>query len=97
MHGLLALDEGRHLLTPLVTWADDIARTPNDHVSFGFGPHYCLGAHLTYVQMRAVFTELLPLQVERMGDHVRATESLSGHFPMGASVPRSPRLGTERC
>jgi cytochrome P450 len=36
-----------------------VDRTPNDHVSFGFGPHFCLGARLARVQMRALFTEVL--------------------------------------
>ncbi|MEU6751792.1 cytochrome P450, partial [Spirillospora sp. NPDC046719] len=34
------------------------ASPPRDHVSFGFGPHFCLGAHLARTQMRAVFREL---------------------------------------
>jgi cytochrome P450 len=37
----------------------DVARSPNKHLSFGFGPHLCLGAHLARVQMRAVFAEVL--------------------------------------
>ncbi|MFJ9606931.1 cytochrome P450 [Kitasatospora sp. NPDC101176] len=41
----------------------DITRTPNDHVSFGFGPHFCPGARLARLQMRSVLrhvAELLP-------------------------------------
>ncbi|MFI6496697.1 cytochrome P450 [Nonomuraea typhae] len=53
----------------------DVARTPNDHVSFGFGPHFCLGAHLARVQMRAVFAELLKWQVTLTGDPVRLTSN----------------------
>lgn len=34
-------------------------RTPNDHVSFGFGPHLCLGAYLARAQARALFSEVL--------------------------------------
>ncbi|WP_084957710.1 cytochrome P450 [Thermoactinospora rubra] len=49
----------------------DIARQPNDHVSFGFGPHFCLGAHLARVQMRAVFRELLAWRVELLAEPVR--------------------------
>ncbi|HEX3793378.1 MAG TPA: cytochrome P450 [Acidimicrobiales bacterium] len=36
-----------------------IDRSPNPHVSFGFGPHFCLGAALARLEARAVLTDLL--------------------------------------
>jgi cytochrome P450 len=38
----------------------DVARQPNRHLAFGFGAHYCLGALLAKMEMRALFGELIP-------------------------------------
>ena len=37
----------------------DITRTPNDHVAFGFGPHFCLGSSLARIEARVMFEQLL--------------------------------------
>jgi cytochrome P450 len=36
----------------------DVARDPNHHVAFGSGPHFCLGAALARIELRAMFEAL---------------------------------------
>jgi cytochrome P450 len=38
----------------------DVGRTPNKQLAFGFGVHYCLGAMLARMEIKALLTELVP-------------------------------------
>jgi cytochrome P450 len=38
----------------------DVGRTPNKHLAFGFGVHYCLGVQLAKMELRAFYSELIP-------------------------------------
>lgn len=44
----------------------DISRSPNHHVAFGFGAHFCLGAALARLEVAAVLDALLDRSVTRL-------------------------------
>lgn len=59
----------------------DLTRSDNDHVTFGFGPHFCLGAHLARRQVRSMLSELITQlgRLDLAGDPVR----LRSNFQQG--------------
>lgn len=48
----------------------DVRRTPNDHLAFGFGAHFCLGNALARIELQIMFRQLF----ERFGDIELATD-----------------------
>lgn len=37
----------------------DVTRSPNNHIGFGFGTHFCLGSSLARIEIRIMFEELI--------------------------------------
>jgi cytochrome P450 family 142 subfamily A polypeptide 1 len=75
----------------------DVRRHPNEHVAFGFGPHFCLGASLARLEISVMLDEL----VARLPDlaladpdadlHLRPANFISGleHLPV-TFTPTTP-------
>lgn len=59
----------------------DVGRTPNEHISFNYGEHFCLGANIARLEMKVMFEELL----KRMPDAELAgpVERLRSNFVSG--------------
>jgi cytochrome P450 len=55
-----------------------VDRSPNPHLAFGIGEHFCLGAHLARKTTGALFGELLPRleSVEPLGEAERVASNL---------------------
>jgi pimeloyl-[acyl-carrier protein] synthase len=57
----------------------DLGRTPNRHVAFGFGVHYCLGAPLSRIEMDIAFRALArQMPRPRLVDHTIQWRPLMG-------------------
>jgi cytochrome P450 len=56
----------------------DVGRSPNPHVSFGFGEHFCLGNSLARLEARVLFDHLVRRfsTVELAGDPERLRSNL---------------------
>ena len=72
----------------------DVGREPNDHVGFGLGVHFCLGANLARLELRVMFEELFARfeRFERAGELEWTNNNrLVGllHFPVRAYAKES--------
>lgn len=72
----------------------DIGRTPNDHLAFGYGTHFCLGAHLARIELRILFEELFARDVwfEALGPVTRARSNFINRIvslPVRVTVGRT--------
>jgi cytochrome P450 family 142 subfamily A polypeptide 1 len=77
----------------------DIGRTPNDHMAFGFGAHFCLGNRLARMELAVMFDRLL----DRLPDLVlasdeeppkRAANFVSGYETMPVTFTPTAPIGT---
>jgi cytochrome P450 len=67
--------------------AFDVGRTPNEHLGFGIGEHFCLGANLARLELRVLVRALAErlLDVELAGPVARLRSSFLGgvkHMPI---------------
>jgi cytochrome P450 family 142 subfamily A polypeptide 1 len=76
----------------------DILRTPNDHVAFGFGAHFCLGNRLARMELAVMFDCLLDrlpdlALAEQVEPPKRAANFVSGYETMPVVFTPSAPLG----
>jgi cholest-4-en-3-one 26-monooxygenase len=76
----------------------DITRSPNDHVAFGFGSHFCLGNRLARMELNVMFDRLLDrlpdLQLATDGEPPkRPANFVSGYETMPVTFTPTDRLG----
>jgi cholest-4-en-3-one 26-monooxygenase len=68
----------------------DITRDPNPHLSFGFGAHFCLGAHLARLETRCLLEQL----VKRVDSFVLAEPESYVRSSFISGVKRLPITAT---
>jgi cytochrome P450 family 142 subfamily A polypeptide 1 len=71
----------------------DIERSPNDHVAFGFGAHFCLGASLARMELQTMFERLLvrlpDLELATSAPVPRSVTGIASMPVRFSSAPRS--------
>ncbi|HEY4375689.1 MAG TPA: cytochrome P450, partial [Acidimicrobiales bacterium] len=77
----------------------DVERTPNDHVAFGFGSHFCLGNSLARLELKVMFEHLLDrlpdlALVDDAEPAYRAANFVSGYESMPVRFTPTARVGT---
>ncbi len=77
----------------------NILRSPNPHLAFGFGAHFCLGNQLARLELKVMVERLLArlpdlhLRVERNALPWREANFISGIESMPVAFTPTPRLG----
>ncbi len=80
----------------------DITRTPNPHMAFGFGAHFCLGNQLARLELKVMFERLLArlpdlrLAVDRSELPRRQANFISGFEEMPIDFTPTAPLGAGR-
>jgi len=78
----------------------DVTRTPNDHLAFGFGSHFCLGNRLARLELAVMFDRLL----DRLPDlsltsdaepPKRAANFVSGYETMAVTFTPTAPIGAD--
>jgi cytochrome P450/ferredoxin-NADP reductase len=72
-------------------------RSPNEHMTFGKGPHTCMGAHLARFEIKILFETLLPRigEIEQTGEVVRVRSNFVHgikKFPVRIKAVEAPDI-----